>query len=233
MLCQFAVEQACRCRMRIDVVVWDMQDSRHDVPRVDEIADLQRMYYHLFKNVLRMRWPNGSVWRLCPDEHTAMDWGSVEDYLGTADGSTALHADLFTAGRWELRLQREFGIEQVSPCPSVAEPLIQLADLFAGMAVFSRDSYEPYLEWKRSHGPQLALPLGQEQTAAALSGSSKERFPVLEEFYGLCKRNRLGVSLKSHRGLRTLDPKNPINFWWYEPQSQFDKAPVRCERRSG
>jgi hypothetical protein len=40
----------------------------------------------------------------------------------------------------------------------------------------------------------------------------------------------LGVSLKTHGGLRTLQPANRINFWWYEPQSPEDKAPTKTRR---
>jgi len=36
----------------------------------------------------------------------------------------------------------------------------------------------------------------------------------------------MGVSLRKYKGLRTMKPSNPINFWWYEPQSDLDKAPT-------
>lgn len=82
-MCQFAVKSALNGKLRIDVLVWDIADRRHKVPGRDDIANLQRMYYHLFRNVLRARWPNYAVWRLHPDEHTAMDWETVQDCLET------------------------------------------------------------------------------------------------------------------------------------------------------
>jgi hypothetical protein len=54
-----------------------------------------------------------------------------------------------------------------------------------------------------------------------------ERFQVLYEFDGGCKNRKMGVSLKTFGGLKTLDPRRPINFWWYEPQHEMDKAPTR------
>jgi len=59
------------------------------------------------------------------------------------------------------------------------------------------------------------------------SRSSQERFTVLKQFDEACKRRRLGVSLKSYNGLRTPDPRNPINFWMYEVQHPEDKAPQK------
>ena len=36
---------------RVDVLTWDTQDDRHDVPGRDDLANLERMYYHLVLNV--------------------------------------------------------------------------------------------------------------------------------------------------------------------------------------
>jgi len=60
-MCEFAIENALARKLRVDVLIWDIQDSRHNVPGRDDIANLQRMYYHLFRNVLRARWPNDAV----------------------------------------------------------------------------------------------------------------------------------------------------------------------------
>lgn len=41
--------------IRIDVLIWDTEDSRHGIKGRDDIANLQRMYYHLFKYVLKAK----------------------------------------------------------------------------------------------------------------------------------------------------------------------------------
>lgn len=69
---QWTIRKCLEGVLRVDVLTWDAEDKRHKVWRRDDIANLQRMYYHLFKNVLCERWPDGSTWRLCPDENTAM-----------------------------------------------------------------------------------------------------------------------------------------------------------------
>jgi len=228
----YGVEKATKGLLRVDVLTWDTEDTRHKLPGRDDIENLQRMYYHLFKNVLRDRWPDGSVWRLRPDENTALRWDTMEDFLDMASSRLDTRRDLFTAGKFRLRLKQEFSIEQIVPCKSHEEPLVQLADLFAGLAVYSRTSYDCYKAWQSGSTPQLPLFEEEGEESVQPSRSDQERCQVLDKFDALCKRRKLGVSLKTYRGLRTRDPKNPVNFWWYEPQCEEDKAPVRSARRS-
>ncbi|ACL26145.1 DUF3800 domain-containing protein [Chloroflexus aggregans] len=228
-LCRFAVDKACAGQFRVDVLVWDIEDSRHKIARRDDIANLGRMYYHLFRNVLRARWPNDALWRLCPDEHTAQDWRTLQDYLKNKSTSTEVDCSLFTGGQFRIRLQREFGIQEIQAVSSWAHPLLQLADLFAGLAVFSRDKFDDYQKWLQATSPQVRL-FDEGNASDSPSRSSLERFQVLKMFDCLCKQRKLGVSLETKRGLWTPKPENPINFWIYEPQHSEDKAPQK-ERR--
>lgn len=219
----FAIDKASAGKLRIDVLIWDTWDSRHNVPGRDDIANLQRMYYHLFRNVLRLRWPSNSVWRLHPDEHTAMDWQTVEDYIESAGCRLNVERSLFG-----VRLQREFGFQEIVPVRSADHLLLQLADLFCGMAVFSRQKFDEYEKWLETTSNQVRL-FGDTPDVSP-SGRSKERFQVLKTFDKSCKECRLGVSLKEKRGLWTPKPENPINFWLYEPQHPEDKAPTKNQQ---
>ncbi|MGE5554274.1 MAG: DUF3800 domain-containing protein [Betaproteobacteria bacterium] len=225
-MCKFAVDKACAKQIRVDVLIWDIEDSRHKIRKRDDIANLQRMHYHLFRNVLRVRWPDGSRWRLHPDEQTAMNWDTVQDCLSSASVELETEHSLFTEGGFRRRLRQEFALEEVRPVLSHEHPLAQLADLFAGLAVFSRDSFVEYQKWLGQRANQQSLFEG-EQNEVSPSRSSLERFEVLCKFDGLCKTLRLGVSLIEKRGLWTPDPRNPINFWMYEPQHELDKAPQK------
>jgi hypothetical protein len=216
-ICRYALEKACSAHLRIDVLVWDIEDSRHKVAKRDEIANLERMYFHLFRNVLRTRWPCDAVWRLHPDEHTSMDWETVHDCLENVGARVEVENSLFSRGKLRIRLRREFGIEEVRPVLSGDHPLLQVADLFAGIAVFSREKYAEYEQWCISTSPQMNL-LYESNTESTASGCSKERFKILAEFDRMCKQLKLGVSLRTNQGLRTHNPENPINFWWYKPQ---------------
>jgi len=212
--------------LRVDVLMWDTQDRRHNVVGRDDVANLGRMYYHLFCDVLRKRWPDGSTWRLCPDENTAMDWDIVADLLSLASVSRQPQPGLLDATTFRARLRLEFGLQDIVPCKSHEQPLAQVADLFAGLAVYSRTSYDRYEYWRSTNSHQLSL-FPSALPAITLSRADLHRCAVLAELNARCKRARLGVSLDTYRGLRTRDPGNPINFWWYEPQHVADKAPTR------
>jgi hypothetical protein len=226
-LIDFAIDKTSRGSVRIDALTWDTEDSRHKIPKRDDIANLERMYYHLFKYVLCERWPDGSIWALYPDENTALKWNAVQDYLNYASSKTEIRSDLFTKGRFIVRLKKEFKIEIVSPCRSHEEPLVQLADLFAGLAVYSRTSYDRYAIWQGENSDQGALFKNEKFSNIKLSKSDKERCLVLSEFNKKCKNKKFGVSLQTGKGLKTFDHSKPINFWWYEPQHEADKAPCK------
>jgi hypothetical protein len=225
-ICGFVVDKACQGQIRLDVLVLDKTDSRHAVPGRDDIQNLQRMYYHLFVNVLRHRCPDNAVWRLHPDEQTALDWETVEDYVEMASERPMTDPPLFSEGGFRKRLRKEFHLIEIRPVSSDQHPLLQLADLFAGMAVFSREKFADYQAWVRNNSRQGRL-FGHEPSDFSHSRSSIERFKLLRYFDELCKSCRLGVSLKTWKGLRTRDPNSPLNFWWYEPQHPADKAPTK------
>lgn len=54
-----------------------------------------------------------------------------------------------------------------------------------------------------------------------------------EESLEQCKQKRLGVSLQDSIGLETPNPNNPINFWPYTPQHEYDKTPSPSESSQG
>jgi len=223
-----AVSNACAANIRIDVLVWDTADSRHRVVGRDDMANLQRMYYHLFKNVLIKRWPDGSIWRLHPDEQSGIDWSEIARFLDAV--SIPVSRRIPFSGFAES-LRTEFNIGRIEQRKSEAEPLIQMADLFAGMGVYSRDRYEHFRCWLLNcRAERQALLLSEIASSVVLSNADKMRCPVLHKLHSLCKKGRLGVGFDESRGLHTHDPANPINFWLYEPQREEDKAPVR-ERR--
>jgi hypothetical protein len=207
-----------------------IEDSRHKIRDRDDVANLQRMYYHIFKNVLSKRWPDKSSWILYPDQNTAIDWDTIEDILDIKSSNIEAYSNLFTKGRFKFRLKEEFNIREIVPCGSKYEPLIQLGDLYAGMAIYSRDSYNMYCHLSQTYFAtvkQLSLFDVEIDNSIKPSRADKERCRLIFEFNKLCKSKKLGVSLDTYRGLRTRDPSNPINFWWYEPQHELDKAPLK------
>ncbi len=220
------LDAACRSILRADMLLWDTRDKRHLIQGRDDIANLQRMYYHLLKNVLRNRWPDNSDWNIFPDEHTGLDWNDVEDFLYKASMTTEIVRPFMTLkGAFKLRLHTEFRVQEILPSKSHQEPLIQVADLLVGLGAYSYEKFETYRKWKEQNTSQSNMfkPLATQK----FSCSDRERCRVLDDFQFACKSRKLGVSLESNQGLRTYDPANGINFWLYVPQHEDDVAPTR------
>lgn len=213
--------------LRMDVLIWDTYDSRHKIPSRDDIANLQRMYYHLFKHVLQNRWQKQSVWELYPDENSALNWVSVHDYLDIASLSMQIHPSIFKKGSFSIRLNRDFQILRIQEVSSITEPLIQVTDLFAGIGAYSHSIFDKYNQWLSNENGQMRLNFEMNYKLEKTSNSERERFRVIKHFDDQCKKTKLGVSLNSGKGFKTFDPKTPINFWVYQPQHINDKAPTK------
>ncbi len=230
-ICEFVLAKARSCSIRVDVLIWDKKDSRHNIKGRDDIANLQRMYYHLFRHVMKARWPSDAVWCFRPDKQTVIGWMTIQACLDNV--ATSIDRSPLGQGGFRLQLLREFSIEEIRPITSTEHPpLLQIADLFAGLAVFSREKFEEYKEWKlTSEGQSRLYQFSQTNISnhCTKNPSRKdiERFSVLQHFDLLCKKHKMGVSLEKRKGLWTPNPENPINFWLYEPQHPLDKAPTR------
>jgi hypothetical protein len=200
-----ALRLAANRRLRIDVLTWDTADSRHAIPGRDDVANLQRIYYHLFKNVFRLRWPHGYSWQLFPDENTAIDWPTVADFL-IDKGQVFERIGVSPSGHGYRFISRlYFALDSIEQLDSKECLGIQLADLFAGIGAYS---------WNRHTAKQ--------------SNSSMEKDAVLAALVSLCKDYSLGVGLGSSTGLWSLSPNRAVNFWLYEPQHPMDLAPRRA-----
>jgi len=194
---------------RVDILRWDIEDSRHSIQGRDDNQNLQRMYYHLFSNVISKRWPSGD-WRFFPDETGSVDWEEVAFFL-----------DL---GGSKVDLKEQFNILSINEVDSKDNVLVQVADFFAGLSVFSKEKFGLYVEWNyKESGQQRLVPVENVE----FSKKDSKRFEILSYFKKRCKELKMGVSLDTSEGLWTPRPANSINFWHYEPQSDADKAPTR------
>jgi hypothetical protein len=205
--------------LRVDVLMWDTRDARHTVRRRDDRANFDRMLYHGFHRALTQRDKN-AAWHIFSDQRLDVDWGTVNDCL-SAIGQRRDYIDT------ELGVffgDPNYRIERFDQVESHECPLCQVADLFAGIFVFSIERFDEYRQWRRHHGVNRDLFPGQDQ----LSGSDKERSVVLEHVAYSQYANRCGFRIYvKERRLRTFNPKAPINFWLYVPQGEYDVAPLK------
>lgn len=207
--------------LRIDVLTWDTRDSRHSIQSRNDIANFERMFFHLLKSLMRKR-EKAASWYIYPDERLEIDWQTVSDCLNHVGkwrelSSSPLFGDVFS--------RQNFYIKEFKDIKSIENPCCQISDLFAGLSVFSINNYSKYKDWLLENSDQQQI--FQTTETCHFSNSESCRFTILNKFNRNCKSKRLGVSLDTKARLDTPNPSNPINFWFYEPQHSKDKAPIR------
>lgn len=222
-------------KLKIDVIIWDHSDSRHDQwAPIDDCKNRAIMYFNLMLNTFSRRWSPDAKW-LCYPDIQSMDCELLSDFLNSK--KIPQNVPLFNAGEY----RQLSAVDIAQNLNSKDHSLIQLADLFAGMARYSYTQFENFFKWQRSENSKQELhrcPLlpGFEvhvEPITHLSNKQKWRFPVLKHFYELCGTNRLGVSYEhsDSQGFKTWNPyqlsKRPFNFWFYVPQHIMDKAPLK------
>ncbi len=207
--------------LRVDVLIWDMQDERHkNVRGRSDTENLNRMYYHLLSDVLSKRWHEKAVWEWYPDEQSAIDWRELGTCLVTKKYRT--FQDMFGITDSEFK---RLNIESINPTESHAHPFLQIADYFTGLGVYSYGHFERYEKWLLAKSGQQSL-FGQLEPVT-FSNSEQMRFPLLDSFTEKCKNGSLQISLVRTKGLYTWNQDTNINFWLYKPQHENDKAPQK------
>jgi hypothetical protein len=222
---EICLGEAKRGKLRVDVLVWDTRDSRHDVRGRDDAKNLNNMYIQLFKNVLRRRWPTDATWQIFPDENSLLDWDRVRNVLARTDRFDG-DGGLLLSEDWQA-LRDHFKVAEIADVNSTSVHIGQAADVLAGMGVFSYEHLGAHKAWQRENSKQMSL---FPESRAHLSSKDEEHSRVLYEFVAMCTKWSLGVELDPHHGLCTKNPSMRVNFWFYRPQRRDDKAPVRVRR---
>ena len=220
---KYIINNQPKYNLRIDVLIWDTHDDRHKVKSRDDRANFERMFFHLLKYSMKRR-ENNSGWSIFPDERVDIDWSTINEclnYVGVEreEIENPLFGNFLSDPHY---LVKEFREVQSHECPCC-----QIADLFAGISVYSKINYKRFAKWRESTNEGYSL-FGSNDSIK-LTNSEAERFKVLRFLNAACKKRNLGVSLKSEKCLFTYDPTNPINFWHYVPQHESDKAPKKEE----
>ena len=220
-LTEYLLDSLEENKIRMDILTWDTTDSRHQIQSRDDSANFARMFFHLLKNVLSKREATCN-WKIFPDEKVDMDWDTLNDCLRAV-------------GKWErvfenplfgfLSIETNYSISQFEQKSSKDCPCIHISDLFAGLSVLTVKLYETYCRWLKIKEGQLDL--FNSEIIEKFSNSEEWRFNFLQYFLKVTERKRLGISFESNKRLQTYNPSNPINFWFYIPQHENDKAPIR------
>jgi hypothetical protein len=76
-LLRTALRLIAQDQLRVDVMIWDIEDSRHKVRRRDDLNNLQRLLYRICIDVLTRRWPAQAHWAIYADQQSGIDWHNL------------------------------------------------------------------------------------------------------------------------------------------------------------
>lgn len=209
-------------RMRIDVLVWDSEDSRHKVIGRDENKNLMNMYIQLLKNVIIKRWKGNGVWQIFPDKNTVIDWHHVHNILKKIDAYND-DSEALLDKKWH-QFKSLHSITNIEQTDSKLTGLCQAIDIFTGMGVFSFEKRLIYLDWCNKTSNQLHL-FSMENIK--LSNKNCEQSSMLSHLIKQAATKNIRIQFEKNLGLVNKDPNQVINFWLYSPQASYDKAPIR------
>lgn len=221
-LIDISVELALNAHVRIDVILWDYQDARHNITDRDNIKNFHIMYYRLLTNTLHKFWPAGSIWILYPDETSCVNWGNVLSFSNIKSVERT-EETLFQLSE----ALKSYHVRQIRPVVSGKSPVNQLADLFAGLIPYSRHCYDKYEAIKITKEGESLF----ERAEVKFARVDTNRYDIITQLLKQKEEHKLGISFESSKGFRSLNPSKefPINVWWYEPQHEKDKAPVKLK----
>ena len=201
-------------RVRIDTITTDNEWLNGEYLDSHSEPDLGGMYHQVLSNVGR-RW-GCTEWGFYPDENSGVNWSDIVSSLNMTSLLTTKWGERRFIDRTDEDAQFEFS--EVEELDSVGEPLVQLADLFAGMARFSHEDNGGCSEWlERPRDERQGKLIPSMPRDKGNTGRLKEcRYRLIGGLYALCGRHRLYVSLRSEKHLKTWRPQSPINFWDYK-----------------
>lgn len=200
----------------IHTIIWDIKDSRHDILRRDDSKNLSLMYYKLIKNFAEDKLKNGDTLTIYPDRNNSIDWRLIEDILPNDGIYNTKKLEFCTVGLSKVFIKESNTQENA---------LIQIADIFAGLARTSYEDYDKYEKWL-NQGQQSLFP-DEKPDKIDISNKEKHRFKIYKFIDDDCKRKSWSVSLKTKKGFKTNDKVKPMNFWFYRPQHEEDRAPLK------
>ena len=198
----------------ITTLKWSINDSRHCIIGRDDLSNLSFMYYKLIFDIVNRKTENGDNVKIFPDYNDVINWEELEKILS--------NSEIHNTEKIKIRDSFiEVGSKKVFLEPSTTEDkyLIQIADIFAGIARGSFEDYKHYVHWLNS--PEDST------DSHDFSGREKCRFEIYDIINKWAKRNKLYISLDSKQGFFSYKPDSPLNFWVYSPQHENDKAPTK------
>lgn len=200
--------------IKIEIIIWNIYDSRHNIAGRDDTKNLSYMYDKLIKDFVNRNLKDNDHLYIYSDQIDSINWSELEEIIFNQNIGIKTYHESFD-------IVIESKKVHIQESTTKDDPLIQIADIFAGLAKSSFLDYDRYEIWL-TPGQQTLFGPPKE-----VSNRDKYRFPVYKLIYEWGKNNKYGISLNSTRGFVSHDLESPVNFWLYDPKHEKDKAPRR------
>ena len=214
--------------IRIDIIIWDKRDKRCQVKNRDDNRNFEIMYYRVLCHALK-NWGSSLNWMFFPDQYSSIQWGDLIKFVETKYLSEKPTNNNTLFSTHEEQIIRD--IRACKPLDSAQWHIIQLVDIYAGLARISVEHKEAYNYWLTNTCDNSSLfPVGD--NLKTVSKSQEHKFEVISYFVQSVLSLRLENVFSKSGYLKTYNPIRLLNFWHYEPQGSYDKAPqkhkIRC-----
>jgi len=209
-------------KVKVHILLWDKQDSRHSVQNRDDIKNMAKMYYKLIIQV-RNNWSVKNKWYFFPDEFEAINW---KEEIAPYIENTPIHKIKKEQPiLFQCMYDNTFSeFNTVKELESDKYPLIQLADLYAGMMRTSKKEIDFYHWYNESYTNEANL--FDLKPQINISKSREPKYRVMKNFKDKSSLYKMGINLSSDKCFKTFTNKGGIVIWHYSPQNKYDKAPT-------
>ncbi|MCA0362032.1 MAG: hypothetical protein LCH41_13395 [Armatimonadetes bacterium] len=216
-----------RTNLRVMVLTWDIQDSRHKIANRDDRENFHRMLFHGLRR--NADWHGVRDWMWFPDQKQDLRHPDIVDFLNSTRELPIYNKSkpLIRPDRGYLRI-----LKHAQRC-SKELPILGVADLFAGAVNYSHSKCDDILRALRMKKDcENGLLFEEFRDDAWERKTEQARAEIAAQIYELGKKHKQSISLESKNCLSTW-PRSPrFSFWKYEPQAEYDKAPTKRHRES-
>jgi Protein of unknown function (DUF3800) len=200
-------------KLKIDIIIWSKDERTKVLPDKPRIV-FERMYYHLLNNVLGKKWSPNSSWDIYPDEQSLIDWEKMKEILENTGRKIKMNKGEEGGHIFEIICKNN--ICKIQEISSEKNVVCQIADLFAGIGAtghLSKSNLTLHDDKQKS--------LGKDEMK--LSNRDIGKIRIISYLRKRCRDKGFKIDFSPNKGIRTLDPQTPINFWVFEHKMQRDK----------
>jgi len=209
-----------KMEIRVDTILWDHHDERHSVRGRDDDENTGRMAYKVFIHASTQR--RQYTWKLYLDRGENFNRNKLVEVINNTYSQPPSCSNYL----WHDIPRNRYLVSEHNELDSADEPLLWIPDMFAGMHRWSAE--KPFISERLPEilGGQEVLFTDERNE---LSRSDKQRMDILARLLSECKKLSIPLDTREKHCLWTRNPNQPINFWPYEPQGDYDKAPQRSQ----